>query len=91
MTAFANQFEYQTLLELVWDGFIEQGDSYLMKVAVAISMVIDEKYSVDSFEMMVVVFKNAQKVCTQERVKEMIEKVDDKQVERILILMQAEQ
>jgi len=58
---FANMFDHSDLITLVWDPFIEQGDSHLIKVAVGISELIDQQHSIESFEMLVVIFKNAKK------------------------------
>ena len=81
---FANMFDHSDLITLVWDPFIEQGDSHLIKVAVGISELIDQQHSIESFEMLVVIFKNAKKCIEVSKLKQVLSEIDDQSIkERI--------
>ncbi len=71
---FANLFDHEDLLELVWDPYFLAGtnDAHLIRVAVGVSVLIDQQQSIESFEMMVVVFKNARKIIEASRLKEVV-------------------
>jgi len=70
------------LLEVVWSPFVREGDSHLLKVALGISMLVDASHTIESFEVMVVVFKNVSKCINVQKLQEIIRSIDSSQVER---------